>query len=48
MEKVKERTRKSWSAGDKIGIIRKHLLNVKLVDNCNSNYFRDSSSYWNF
>jgi transposase-like protein len=37
MEKVKERIRRSWSADDKIGIIRKHLLKVKLVDTCDEN-----------
>lgn len=37
MEKVKERTRRSWNADDKIGIIRKHLLKVKLVDTCDEN-----------
>lgn len=37
MEKIKERTRRSWSADDKIGIIRKHLLKVKLVDTCDEN-----------
>lgn len=37
MEKVKEKTRRSWSADDKIGMIRKHLQKVKLVDTCDEN-----------
>lgn len=37
MEKVKERTRRSWSADDKIGIIRKHLQKVTFVDTCEEN-----------
>lgn len=37
MENSKERTRRSWSADDKIGIIRKHLHKVKLVDTCEEN-----------
>lgn len=34
MEKAKERTRRFWSADEKIGIIREHLHKVKLVDTC--------------
>ena len=37
MEKVKERTRRFWSADDKIGIIRKHLQKVTLVETCDEN-----------
>ncbi|MBK8396286.1 MAG: transposase [Leptospiraceae bacterium] len=34
MEKAKEKTRRFWSADEKIGIIREHLHKVKLVDTC--------------
>ena len=37
MEKTKERSRRFWSADDKMGIIRKHLLKAKLVDRCEEN-----------
>ena len=37
MKKVKERTRRFWSADDKIGIIRKHLQKVTLVETCDEN-----------
>jgi len=37
MEKTKEKTRRFWNADDKIGIIRKHLQKVKIVDTCDEN-----------
>jgi transposase-like protein len=37
MEKTNEKTRRAWNADDKIGVIRKHLLKVKLVDTCDEN-----------
>lgn len=37
MEKTTVKTRRFWSADDKIGLIRKHLQKVKLVDTCDEN-----------
>jgi len=37
METVKERIRRIWSADEKIAVIRKHLLKIKLVDTCEEN-----------
>jgi transposase-like protein len=37
MEEIKSKSRRFWSADDKMGIIRKHLLKVKLVETCDEN-----------
>ena len=37
MEQTKGRVRRCWNADEKIGIIRKHLLKVKMVDTCDEN-----------
>ena len=37
MEKTTQKTRKSWSADDKISVIRKHMQKSKMVDTCEEN-----------
>lgn len=37
MEQTRQNSRRSWSADDKISIIRKHLQKGKLVDTCEEN-----------
>ena len=37
MEQTRQNGRRSWSADDKISVIRKHLQKSKLVDTCEEN-----------
>lgn len=47
MEKTKGKTRRFRNADDKIGIIRKHLQKVKLVDTCDENDIHPTMfSHW--
>ena len=37
MEKPGPKSRRNWSADEKVGVIRKHLHKVKLIDTCEEN-----------